>query len=49
MAATELRWIAEQEPDLAAELRDMAQKVEAEAENLARQQKRGDQCSTLSK
>ena len=49
MAAIELRRIAEQDPDIAVELRDMAQKLEAEAESLARQRKRGGQCSTLSK
>jgi hypothetical protein len=35
MAAIELRGIAEQDPDIAVELRDMAQKLEAEAESLA--------------
>jgi hypothetical protein len=49
MAAIELRRIAEQGPDIAVELRDMAQKLEAEAESLGRQRKRGAQCSTLSK
>ena len=36
MSAIELRRIAEQDPDIAVELRDMAQKLEAEAEDLAR-------------
>ena len=36
MAATELRRIAEQAPDLAVELRHMAQRLAAEAEDLAR-------------
>jgi hypothetical protein len=36
MTAIELRRIAEQDPDQAVELRDMAQKLEAEAESLAR-------------
>ena len=49
MAAIELRRIAEQDPDIAVELRDMAQKLEAEAESLARQPRRGSQCSTSSK
>ena len=40
MAATELRRIAEQDADIAAELREMAQRVEAEADSLARQQKK---------
>ena len=35
MAAIELRRIAEQAPDIAVELRDVAQKLEAEAEDLA--------------
>jgi hypothetical protein len=35
MAALELRRIAEQTPDIAVELRDMAQKLKAEAEDLA--------------
>jgi hypothetical protein len=35
MAAIELRRIAEQAPDIAGELRHMAQKLEAEAEDLA--------------
>ena len=35
MAAVEVRRIAEQTPDIAAELRDVAQKMEAEAEDLA--------------
>jgi hypothetical protein len=35
MAAVEVRRIAEQTPDIAAELRDVAQKLEAEAEDLA--------------
>ena len=41
MAAIELRRIAEQAPDIAGELRYVAQQLEAEAEGLA--------CSTLSK
>ena len=41
MAAIELRRIAEQAPDIAVELRHMAQKLEAVAEDLA--------CFTLSK
>jgi type II secretory pathway component PulF len=41
MAAIELRRIAEQAPDIAAELRHVAQQLEAEAEGLA--------CFTLSK
>ena len=41
MAAIELRRIAEQAPDIAVELRHVAQKLEAEAEDLA--------CFTLSK
>jgi hypothetical protein len=49
MAATELRRIAEHDPDVAVELRDMAQKLEVEAESLARQRRKGDECSTLSK
>jgi hypothetical protein len=49
MAAMELRRIAEQDPDMAIELRDMAQNLEAEAESLARQRRREGQCSTLSK
>ena len=49
MSAIELRRIAEQDPDIAVELRDMAQKLEAEAESLARQRRRGSQCFTLSK
>ena len=36
MAAIELRRIAEQVPDTAAELRQVVQKIEAEAEYLAR-------------
>jgi hypothetical protein len=36
MAAIELRRIAEEAPDIAAELRHIAQKVEAEAGDLAR-------------
>ena len=36
MAAVELRRIAEQTPDIAVELRNVAQKLEAEAEDLAR-------------
>jgi hypothetical protein len=36
MAAIELRRIAEQDPDITVELRDLAQKLEAEAEDLAR-------------
>ena len=36
MAAIELRRIAEAIPDMAAELRNMAQKLEAEADDLAR-------------
>jgi hypothetical protein len=40
MAAIELRRIAEQAPDIAVELRHVAQKLEAEAEDLA--------CFTLS-
>jgi len=36
IAAIELRRIAEQDPDIAVELRDLAQKLEAEAEDLAR-------------
>jgi hypothetical protein len=36
MAAIELRRIAEQDPDIAVELRDLAQNIEAEAEDLAR-------------
>ena len=35
MSAIELRRIAEQDPDIAVELRDMAQKLEADAEDLA--------------
>jgi hypothetical protein len=35
MAAIELRRIAEQAPDIAVELRHVAQKLEAEAEGLA--------------
>jgi hypothetical protein len=35
MAAIELRRIAEQAPDIAVELRDVAQKLQAEAEDLA--------------
>ena len=35
MAAIELRRIAEQVPDMADELRQVAQKIEAEAEDLA--------------
>jgi hypothetical protein len=35
MAAIELRRIAEQAPDIAGELRHMAQKLEADAEDLA--------------
>jgi hypothetical protein len=41
MAALELRRIAEQAPDIAVELRHVAQKLEAEAEDLG--------CFTLSK
>ena len=41
MAVIELRRIAEQTPDIAVELRHTAQKLEAEAEDLA--------CLTLSK
>jgi hypothetical protein len=41
MAVIELRRIAEQAPDIAVELRHTAQKLEAEAEDLA--------CLTLSK
>jgi hypothetical protein len=41
MAAIELRRIAKQAPDIAVELRHMAEKLEAEAEDLA--------CFTLSK
>jgi hypothetical protein len=41
MAVIELRRIAEQAPDIAVELRHVAQKLEAEAEDLA--------CFTLSK
>ena len=37
MAAIELRRIAEQAPDIAAELRHVAQQVDAEAEDLARE------------
>ena len=36
MAAAELRRIAEQTPDIAVELRGVAQKLEAEAADLAR-------------
>lgn len=36
MAAIELRRIAEQAPDIAVELRHVAQQLEAEAEDLAR-------------
>jgi len=36
MAVIELRRIAEQAPDMAAELRQVVQKIEAEAEDLAR-------------
>ena len=36
MAAAELRRIAEQTPDIGAELRGVAQKLEAEAADLAR-------------
>ena len=35
MAAVELRRIAEQAPDIAVELRDVAQKLDAEADDLA--------------
>jgi hypothetical protein len=41
MAAIELRRIAEQDPSLAIELRHLAQKIDAEAEDLAQQQRRG--------
>jgi hypothetical protein len=41
MAVIELRRIAEQAPDIAVELRHVAQKLDAEAEDLA--------CFTLSK
>ena len=37
MAEIELRRIAEQAPDIAAELRHVAQQVDAEAEDLARE------------
>ena len=37
MAAIELRRIAEQVPDMAAELGQVVQKIEAEAEDLARE------------
>ena len=36
MAALELRRIADQTPDIGVELRDVAQKLQAEAEDLAR-------------
>ena len=36
MAAIELRRIAEQVPDMAVELRQVVQKIEAEADDLAR-------------
>ena len=36
LAAIELRRIAEQSPDIAAELQQVAQKIEFEAEDLAR-------------
>jgi hypothetical protein len=49
MAAIELRRMAEQSPDIAAELRYVAQQVEAESEDLARQRERGGQCLTSSK
>jgi hypothetical protein len=49
MAAIELRGIAEQDAEIAVELRGMAEKLEAEAESLARRRKRGGECSTLSK
>jgi hypothetical protein len=41
MAAIELRRIAEQDPSLAIELRHLAQKIDAEAEDLVQQQRRG--------
>ena len=37
MAAIELQRIAEQAPDIAVELRQVAQKLQAEAEDLARE------------
>jgi hypothetical protein len=36
MAAIELRRVAEEDPDIAAELRYVAQQLEAEAEDLTR-------------
>ena len=59
LAAAELRRIADQELNIAAELRQMAQQLVAEAEDLARHdanqrasvdsRRRGGQCFTLSK
>ena len=52
MAAIELRRIAERAPDIAVELRHVAQKLEAEADDLPRLDVSGEergQCFTLSK